>query len=118
MDIRSIFLNVGRKLQKFNFEDITYIESYGVYSKIHTSTDVSLVNESTSSLEERLPPRQFIRIHKSFIINLTKLTTIESRHIWLNDVKLPTGPNYRDSLKPLLQDKPKKMNGRDDTPEP
>jgi len=116
-DTRTIFLPVNNSLQKFSFEDINYFESHGTYTKVHTRTDILLVNESISSLQERLPSRRFMRIQKSIIVNLTKLTAIEPCFVWLNDAKLPTGKAYRDSLKHLVQGNTQKLDNPDEAAE-
>jgi DNA-binding LytR/AlgR family response regulator len=110
-ETRDIFLYVNRQLQKFNFDDIKYLEAYGAYTKIYTQSDVLVICESISALEERLPARQFMRIQKSFIINLAKLTALERRFAWLTDIKLPIGKNYHDLLNQLVNPQKWRKNG-------
>ena len=101
-DRDSIYLYHDRRLQQFRFDDILYFEAYGAYTKIHSITDFVAVNESISAIEERLPGGQFMRIQKSFIVNIDKLTAVGHRQVWLNDVQIPIGTQYRESLRQLI----------------
>lgn len=97
-----IFLHTARRLQQFLFTDIKYIEAHGAYSKIYSGNEVVTVNDSISWIESQLPPGQFVRIQKSFIINLTQITAIEARNIWLGGTKLSVGQQYRDQLRQFV----------------
>jgi len=100
-----IFLKVGRKLQLFKFSEIEYIEADGPYSKVFQKSKFVLVNDNISVIQDRLPKHLFIRIHKSFIINLTFLTAYDYRTIWLNEVKIPIGETYRKSFQGTIDDR-------------
>jgi DNA-binding LytR/AlgR family response regulator len=113
IDSQNIFLHVNRRLRKFNFHDIMYFEAFAAYTKIHTVSEVVITSESISMLENRLPSSQFIRIQKSFIINLEKLTAIEHRAVWLNETKLPIGQRFRDTIGSLFRSKSSKVDASD-----
>lgn len=90
----SIFVKSDKKLIKLNFDAINYIEAYGNYIKIHTDK-MTLVSETLSNFLEKLP-ENFVRIHKSFIINFDQLKLIDGNRITLiSDSKLPIGKSYR-----------------------
>lgn len=93
-----IFLKIGRKFQLFKYSEIDYIEADGAYSKVWYENKFVLVNDSISVIQERLPKQTFVRIHKSFIINISKLTAYDYRTVWLKTDKLPIGEVYRKSF--------------------
>jgi len=90
----SIFVKSDKKIIKINFDEIQYIEAYGNYIKIFTDKMV-LTPQTLSDFLEKLPVN-FLRIHKSFIINFNTLKLIDGNQIVLqNDTKLPIGKSYR-----------------------
>ena len=95
---QSIFLKVGRRLNKFSYNDIDYIEAYGIYSKIHSKDKITVVNEPIIVLEKRLPARTFRRVHKSFIVNLNRISSYSQNSFYVDEVKIPIGVSYRDAL--------------------
>ncbi|WP_109437428.1 LytTR family DNA-binding domain-containing protein [Aquimarina sp. AU119] len=92
---KAIFVKSDKRLIKIRFEDIQYIEAYGNYIKIFTDTMV-LTPNTLSDFYEKLPKENFIRIHKSFVINFNELKLIEGNQLILNSTKvLPIGKSYR-----------------------
>ena len=86
-------------MTKINFNDIFYVEAVGTFSNVFLLDQVILVKESISSLEERLPSKNFVRLHRSFIINTQKNLRISSKEIELNNAKkLPIGRSYRNKI--------------------
>lgn len=88
------------KLLKINLADIDYIEGMKNYVAIFCGGKKTLVNTSMKELEERLPEKQFIRVHKSYIIALDRITGIEGNRILLKGVtaEILTGENYKAAL--------------------
>ncbi|MVM31641.1 response regulator [Spirosoma sp. HMF4905] len=99
-----IYLKVGRKSERFPISDILYIEAYGIYIKLISKTNMVVVNEQISEIEKRLPVHSFIRIHKSYIVNLLQITRIESRQIWVDKNKLPLGVTHRERVHDVLKE--------------
>lgn len=90
----SIFVKSDKKIIKLNFDTIQHIEAYGNYIKIFTDTMI-LVPQTLSDFLEKLP-QNFLRIHKSFVINFNHLKLIDGNLITLeNDTKIPIGKSYR-----------------------
>jgi DNA-binding LytR/AlgR family response regulator len=90
----SIFVKSDKKIIKLNFDTIHHIEAYGNYIKIFTDTMI-LVPQTLSDFLEKLP-HNFLRIHKSFVINFNHLKLIDGNQITLeNDTKVPIGKSYR-----------------------
>lgn len=98
-----IFLKVGRKYQRFEINDIFFIEAYGMYVKICTPKGMSVVNESISRIEERFSHVSFIRVHKSYVINTNKIISFNAHHFELPLGKIPIGPNYKQRIEGLLR---------------
>ncbi len=89
-----IFVKSDKKLIKLNLDEINHIEAYGNYIKIFTDKMI-LTPQTLSNFLEKLPDN-FLRIHKSFIINFDKLKFIDGNQIVLiNQIKLPIGKSYR-----------------------
>ncbi len=107
-----IVVKMGRTLQRFNLEEIDYIEAYTIYSKIIYNGTTYVVNEIISALNEQLDPYQFIRVHKSYIINIKKVSSIDSKQVWLDKVSIPMGKSYKPNFEGLLRlfDKNPSMN--------
>ena len=95
------------KLLKINLEDIDYIEGMKNYVGIFRGTQKTLVYTSMKEIEERLPQRQFIRVHKSFIIPIAKITGIEGNLVRLQGVSsgILIGENYKADLMEIIRDK-------------
>ena len=98
----SFFFKVGRKMQKINFENIDYIIAYGIYTKVYFNENYLLVNDNISYLEVNLPSNLFIRIHKSYIVNLDKITSIDANHVFINEKPIPVGLTYKNKLQGLI----------------
>ena len=96
------FLKVARKATRFDFEMIDYIESIGINSKIYYNDHFQLANESISDIEKVLPP-SFRRVHKSFIVNLNKITSLSMKTIEIENSKIPIGVSYKPKLMNLLK---------------
>lgn len=93
-----LFVKADGKQIKINFSDLIYIEGLKDYIRIHTKTEKLLVLETMKSFEEKLP-NHFKRIHRSYIINLDFLTSIDGNSVYLNQKILPIGETYRKEMK-------------------
>lgn len=96
------YLKEGRTLKKFFWDDIIYIEGYGIYSKVYTHKSKIVVNESISSVLEKLPSKIFKRIQKSYIINTTKIVSIKTNVIDMEVCELPIGAMYKPSIEKFI----------------
>ncbi len=93
-----IFLKVDRRLVKVDFIDIIYIEAYGDYLKVHASAHTYVTYMTLGKIEQLLPASNFIRVHRSTIINKSFIKFIEGNFVCVNGVNLPIGLTYRDGL--------------------
>lgn len=94
----AIFVKVNKRLMRIAFPDIYYIEGSGDYIKVVTTSGTHLSYQSLNKIEELLPDQQFMRIHKSFIINLRHIQFIEGNLVRLLDKELPVGVTYKEAL--------------------
>jgi DNA-binding LytR/AlgR family response regulator len=93
-----IFLKSDKKTIKVNIADIFYIEGLGDYIKIYTPSQKYISNLSMKKIISVLPSEQFYRIHKSFIVAIDKIESIEGNMIKINNVRLPVGNNFRNDF--------------------
>ena len=97
-DTTSLFVKSDKKIIQIRLADVSYIEAYGNYIKIHTDK-MTLTPETLSDFIEKLPANDFLRIHKSYVINFKKLKVLEGNQIILFDNhKLPVGKLFRKAL--------------------
>jgi len=100
---KHVYIQDGKNIYKLLYEDTLYFEGYGEYVKVITSTKTYLVRESLTEFEHKLSPDSFLRIHKSYIVNIQKITGFSSIHVLLKDVELPVGRIYRDKSMNILR---------------
>lgn len=93
-----IFLKTEYKLEKVDFDEILYIESRGDYIYVVTPRIKILTLMSLKSISEKLPEKNFIRVHKSYIIAIDKISAIEHGSIHIKDNTIPIGDVYRENL--------------------
>lgn len=100
------FVKADKKLVKINFDDIVYIEGLKDYVIIKNETSRVITLQTMKSLEDKLPPQIFRRIHRSFIVNMNKIQALDGSVVEVTEkgqVKhLPIGKNYRDELLELI----------------
>ncbi|MEO7924177.1 MAG: LytTR family DNA-binding domain-containing protein [Chitinophagaceae bacterium] len=96
-----IFLNVQKKKVKILFSEILYIESQREYIKIVTGKKEFISKMSTHEVEELLPPTLFKRIHRSFIVSLSRIDSYTAESVDMNGISIPIGRGYRDILENL-----------------
>ncbi len=99
-----LFLKSEYKIRRINFNNILYIEGLKDYVKVFTTSDpkpiLSLI--SMKHLEEKLPSSRFMRVHRSFIVNLDKINTIERSRIIFGKVYIPVSDQYKDKFQEFL----------------
>ena len=96
-----IFLNVQKKKVKILFSEIVYIESQREYIKIVTTKKEYLSKMSTHEIEVLLPANLFKRIHRSFIVSITRIESYTAEMVEVNGVYIPIGREYRGIIEKL-----------------
>lgn len=92
-----LFLKSEYKIRKISFDDILYIEGLKDYVKIYLQSDKKpiLSINTLKLLEQKLPSEKFMRTHRSFIVNLEKIETIERSRIVFRDKNIPVSEQYK-----------------------
>ncbi len=93
-----ILVKSEHKIHRIKFDDILYIESMREYVAYYTPNGRILSLNSLKSLEEELPSGRFLRIHKSYIVALEKIDTLEGNQLHVGKEKLPIGASYREEV--------------------
>ncbi|HMJ48268.1 MAG TPA: LytTR family DNA-binding domain-containing protein [Ferruginibacter sp.] len=93
-----LFLNIQKKKVKILFSEIVYIESQREYIKIVTTKREYLSKMSTHEIEELLPSNLFKRVHRSYIISISRIESYTSEEVEVNGVSIPIGRGYRDII--------------------
>ncbi|MFD1602282.1 LytR/AlgR family response regulator transcription factor [Flavobacterium artemisiae] len=94
-----IFIKVDKKMMKINIEEILFVEGMKEYIKVVTPDKTYITHKSLTSLSEELPADRFLRIHKSFVIALNKVKSIEGNRIQIQSYTIPIGRNYSKEVK-------------------
>ena len=104
----AIFLKTEYKIMRINISNIRYVEAMSEYLRIYL-VDYSrpiIVLMSMKKMEERLPSRSFMRVHRSYIINLKHIKEISKNRIMLDeDIDVPIGDSYRDQFNAYINSK-------------
>ncbi len=102
-----LFVKADYKLYKINLSDILYIEGLKDYVKIYVTDKPIVTQMSMKALEEKLPPHDFIRVHRSFIVSFSKIDFIQKHMLTIGKKEIPISEHYRDQLFSIINhDKP------------
>ena len=82
-------------INKVNYDQILFLEASRNNTKVLTSDVTLLSTVPLSSIEKLLPPNLFSRVHRSFIVNRTKITSLHGNRIIINKIEIPVGNNYK-----------------------
>jgi DNA-binding LytR/AlgR family response regulator len=99
------FVKSGYKMLKINFDEVLYLEGLRDYVTIHTESRKILTLQSMKSFEESLPGSHFIRVHKSYIINIGKIGAVEKSRILMDSIVIPIGNTFEQNFKNKLKSK-------------
>ncbi|SEM22362.1 two component transcriptional regulator, LytTR family [Chitinophaga rupis] len=91
-----IFIKTEYKIIKINLEDILFIEALKDYTKIYTPYQPVLTLRSLKSFESRLPADKFIRVHRSYLVSLNKINSVEKNTVMIANQSIPISDGYRE----------------------
>jgi DNA-binding LytR/AlgR family response regulator len=97
-----IFIKSNSKFFKVNFSEIIYIESMKDYLKIHTPEYNLVTHQTMNDMEKILPPKQFIRVHKSYIVAIARIKSIFGNSVEMEKATIPIGINYKEKVMNLI----------------
>jgi DNA-binding LytR/AlgR family response regulator len=99
-----LFIKVDYSVMKIEMSEIEYIEGLDNYLKIHLVDKKSVMARmSMKSLMEKLPEKEFIRVHRSYIIPFSKVKAVRNKTIYLKNIEIPVGANYVDQVSQLFK---------------
>lgn len=93
-----VFIRTDGKIFKINLPDLLYAEANGNYTKLVGAVQTIMPTMTFSAVEALLPADQFLRIHRSFIINKSKISHIEGNRVYIGTIEIPIGNNYKEGL--------------------
>ncbi len=93
-----IFVKTEHKIQRVDLDDILYIEGLKDYISIYTPTERIVTLQNMKKMEDILPSARFVRVHRSYIVALDKIASIERGRIFIEDKVIPVGDTYRDTF--------------------
>ena len=97
-----LIIRADRKLYRVNFEDLLYIEGQKAYVTFHTKKKKITALASLKDLEDQLPSSLFQRIHKSFIVSIREINSLEGNQLEIGGVKLSVGKSYKNNVEKVF----------------
>lgn len=101
-DAEHIFIKSNLKKRKVYINDIKWVEALGDYVKLITYSGSYVILSTMKSFQKELPSSMFLRIHKSYIINLKKVINFDSKHVEIDGNKIPISRNKKTELNHIL----------------
>lgn len=93
-----IFVKTEYKIVKIRLNDILYVEGLQNYVSIYTRNERILSLRNIKKMQEQLPGNQFVRVHKSYIVSLDKIDSIERNRIFIGEAVIPVGDTYKENF--------------------
>lgn len=101
-----LFVKANQKLEKIFFKDILFVEGVENYVSIQTTAGKVITHSTLSSMLQNLPASQFVQAHKSFIVNMEQIITIEGNLLGVDKYTVPVSRTYRDkTMETILKNK-------------
>lgn len=92
------FVKTEHKIQRVDLDNIRYIEGLKDYISIYTAAERIVTLQNMKKMEEILPANRFVRVHRSYIVALDKIRSIERGRIFIGDTTIPVGDTYKDAF--------------------
>ncbi|MBD0258219.1 MAG: response regulator transcription factor [Cytophagales bacterium] len=99
----TVFIKVDSLLVNFDLKEVLYLEAYGDYVKIHTDKKTFVVHTKLRTMEDTLPTKDFVRVHRSFIVRIDKIKNIDTGNLQLGSKIIPISNSYRPGLFEKIQ---------------
>lgn len=94
----SLFVKVDSLLLKLKTEDIFWVEASGDYIKIQTKEKMHIVYATLKKIEDKLDSKVFVRVHRSYLVNITHITNIDPNNLEINKKIIPISGTYKEEL--------------------
>lgn len=98
-----IYVKVSGKLVKVMLADILYAESMKDYIRLKTKKEQLITHMTMKAMEELLPADRFVRVHRSYMVNVQQVTVMGKSELTIDTLTIPLGANYKDKLPPHLR---------------
>ena len=95
---KSFFVKVDSLLLKLDVDTILWIEAFGDYVRIQTTEKLHTVYSTLKNVEEKLNDKKFIRVHRSYIVNISRISNINPNNLEISSKVIPISTTYRDEL--------------------
>lgn len=92
------FVKCDSKFEKVFFQEVCYMEAMQNYSIIHTQSRKLITYITMTSLENQLPAKQFLKVHKSYIVSIPHIKAIEGNEIFIGEARIPISRNLKDEV--------------------
>ena len=99
----SLFLKKNHHFRKVPLEDIHFLKAENNYTSIHTQSDKFLYSMVLKKIEENLPSSLFLRVHRSFVVNITAVTGFEGNLLYVGGEKIPVSKSHREHVFKLFR---------------
>lgn len=100
-----LFVKVEHKMQKVDLNEVLYIEGLKDYISIYIGDERIITLQNLKKIDSLLPDKRFVRVHKSYIVSLDKIDSIEKGKINIGEKQIPIGDTYRDSFFKKIEQK-------------
>ena len=97
-----VFVKDSGVLKRISLDDITFLEAMGDYVKVHTTNKFHVVHATLKSIEEKLPPNRFVRVHRSYIVAVNKIDFIQEGTISILNTSIPVADTHKANLSKRL----------------
>jgi len=98
----TVFIKSGSQTYQVKVADILYLEKDGNYITLHLKDKQILVRENMGDIFDLVPPADFVRVHKSYVVSIRHISLIEVHQLIINGQKIPIGSTYREPLRARL----------------
>lgn len=92
------FVKSGHKLERVNYSELLYIEGVRDYRKLHTTTKQIMTLETFREFETSLSKEKMVRVHKSYMVNIDKIESVERHEIKIHNTNIPISESYREEF--------------------
>lgn len=99
----SLFVKVDSLLTKLNTESILYVEAFGDYIKICTTDKIFTIYSTLKNIEDKLDKKKFVRVHRSYLVNINKITNVDPTNLEISKKIVPISASYKEELLKRIQ---------------
>jgi two-component system, response regulator PdtaR len=94
----NIFIKQNYQFVKFPLKDIIYLEADNVYTNIVTTQKKYVIRQALSAVQERLPLKQLVKIHRSYVININKIDSFNEHEVIVSGHQIPLSRSFKDEF--------------------